>query len=38
MKVLLIFPKYPASFWSFKYVLRFISRKAAVPTPGLITV
>ena len=31
MKVLLIFPKYPASFWSFKYALRFISKKAAVP-------
>src|SRR5664280_2647221 len=38
MKVLLIVPKYPASFWSFKYALRFISRKAAVPLPGLITV
>ena len=38
MKVLLIFPKYPASFWSFKYALRFISKKAAVPPLGLITV
>ncbi|MGD0755681.1 MAG: cobalamin-dependent protein, partial [Bacteroidales bacterium] len=38
MKVLLIFPQYPASFWSFKYALRFISKKAAVPPLGLITV
>jgi radical SAM superfamily enzyme YgiQ (UPF0313 family) len=38
MKVLLIFPKYPASFWSFKYALDFISKKAAVPPLGLITV
>jgi radical SAM superfamily enzyme YgiQ (UPF0313 family) len=38
MKVLLVFPKYPASFWSFKYALRFISKKAAVPPLGLITV
>jgi radical SAM superfamily enzyme YgiQ (UPF0313 family) len=38
MKVLLIFPQCPASFWSFKYALRFISKKAAVPPLGLITV
>jgi radical SAM superfamily enzyme YgiQ (UPF0313 family) len=38
MKVLLVFPKYPDSFWSFKYALRFISKKAAVPPLGLITV
>jgi len=34
----LVFPQYPASFWSFKYALRFISKKAAVPPLGLITV
>jgi len=38
MKVLLVFPQYPASFWSFKYALRFISKKAAVPPLGLATV
>ena len=38
MNVLLIFQQYPASFWSFKYALRFISKKAAVPPLGLITV
>ena len=38
MNVLLVFPKYPDSFWSFKHALRFISKKAAVPPLGLITV
>ena len=38
MNVLLIFPQYPDSFWSFKHVMRFISKKAAVPPLGLITV
>lgn len=38
MKVLLIYPKYPDTYWSFKHVLKFISKKAAVPPLGLITV
>jgi radical SAM superfamily enzyme YgiQ (UPF0313 family) len=38
MNILLIYPKYPDTFWSFKHVLRFISRKAAFPPLGLITV
>ncbi len=38
MKVLLIYPQYPDSFWSFKYALRFISKKAGVPPLGLITI
>ncbi|MHC1776519.1 MAG: B12-binding domain-containing radical SAM protein [Lentimicrobium sp.] len=38
MKVLLVYPQYPDSFWSFKHALRFISKKAAVPPLGLITV
>jgi hypothetical protein len=38
MNVLLIYPQYPDSFWSFKHALRFISKKAAVPPLGLITV
>jgi radical SAM superfamily enzyme YgiQ (UPF0313 family) len=38
MNVLLIFPQYPDSFWSFKHALRFISKKAALPPLGLITV
>jgi len=38
MNALLVFPHYPDSFWSFRYALRFISKKAAVPPLGLITV
>lgn len=38
MKALLIYPKYPDTFWSFKHILKFISRKAAFPPLGLLTV
>jgi len=38
MKVLMIYPEYPATFWSFKYALTFIGRKAAFPPLGLLTV
>jgi radical SAM superfamily enzyme YgiQ (UPF0313 family) len=38
MKILLIYPHYPDSFWNFKHALRFISKKAAVPPLGLITI
>ena len=38
MNVLLIYPKCPDSFWSFSHALKFISKKAAVPPLGLITV
>ena len=34
----MIYPKCPDSFWSFKHALKFISKKAAVPPLGLITV
>jgi radical SAM superfamily enzyme YgiQ (UPF0313 family) len=38
MNILLVYPKYPDSFWSFTHVLRFISKKAAVPPLGLVTI
>ena len=38
MKILLIYPQYPDSFWSFRHALKFISKKAAMPPLGLITV
>ena len=38
MNILLVYPKCPDSFWSFNYALKFISKKAAVPPLGLITV
>ncbi|MCF8299069.1 MAG: B12-binding domain-containing radical SAM protein [Saprospiraceae bacterium] len=38
MKILLVHPHFPDSFWSFKHALRFISKKAALPPLGLLTV
>lgn len=38
MNILLVHPEYPATFWSFKHILRFISKKAAFPPLGLLTV
>ena len=38
MNVLLVYPKFPDTFWSFSYALRFIGKKAAFPPLGLITV
>ena len=38
MKALLVYPTFPETFWSFKSILKFISRKAAFPPLGLLTV
>ena len=38
MNALLVYPKYPDTFWSFKHVLNFVSKKAAFPPLGLMTV
>ncbi len=38
MKVLLVSPLTPDTFWSFKHVLRFVSKRAAFPPLGLLTV
>jgi radical SAM superfamily enzyme YgiQ (UPF0313 family) len=38
MKALLVYPSYPDTFWSLKYALRFISKKASHPPLGLLTV
>jgi radical SAM superfamily enzyme YgiQ (UPF0313 family) len=38
MKVLLLYPEFPDTFWSFKHALRFIRRKSAYPPLGLLTV
>lgn len=37
-KVLLVYPKYPDTFWSFKHVMKFISSKSAFPPLGLLTI
>ncbi len=38
MNVLLLYPEFPDTFWSFKHALRFIRKKAAHPPLGLLTV
>ncbi|HDR50096.1 MAG TPA: radical SAM protein, partial [Mariniphaga anaerophila] len=38
MKILLVYPEYPDTFWSFKYALKFISKKASNPPLGLLTI
>jgi radical SAM superfamily enzyme YgiQ (UPF0313 family) len=38
MKVLLVYPRSPDTFWSFKHVLPFVAKRAAFPPLGLLTV
>lgn len=38
LKILLVYPRHPDTFWSFGYSLKFISRKAVSPPIGLLTV
>lgn len=38
MNVILIYPEFPDTFWSFKHALRFIRKKASSPPLGLLTV
>ncbi|MFC2035987.1 B12-binding domain-containing radical SAM protein [Chloroflexota bacterium] len=38
MKVLLVYPEYPETFWSFNHALKFISKKASFPPLGLLTI
>jgi radical SAM superfamily enzyme YgiQ (UPF0313 family) len=38
VKILLLYPQHPPTFWSFKYALPFIGKKAAFPPLGLLTV
>ena len=38
MKILLVYPEYPETFWSYKYALKFIAKKASLPPLGLLTV
>ena len=38
MKVLLVYPEFPDTFWSFKHALKFVFKKATDPPLGLLTV
>lgn len=37
-KILLIYPEFPKTFWSFQYALKFISKKSGMSPLGLITI
>jgi len=38
MRALLVYPEHPATFWNFKYALRFVGKQANNPPLGLMTV
>lgn len=38
MKILLVYPSFSDTFWSFKHALKFIRKKASFPPLGLLTV
>ena len=38
MKILLVYPQYPDTFWSFRHALRIVAKRAAFPPLGLLTV
>jgi radical SAM superfamily enzyme YgiQ (UPF0313 family) len=38
MNILLVYPEFPDTFWSFKHALRFVRKKASSPPLGLITI
>lgn len=38
MNILLLYPKYPDTYWSFKHALKFISKKASNMPLGLMTI
>lgn len=37
MKILLVYPQYPDTFWSFKHAIKLIWKKASFPPLGLLT-
>jgi radical SAM superfamily enzyme YgiQ (UPF0313 family) len=38
MKITLVYPEFPDTFWSFKHALKFIRKKASSPPLGLLTI
>ncbi len=38
MNVLLVYPRFPPTYWSYEYALKFVRKKCALPPLGLITV
>lgn len=38
MNILLVYPRYPETFWSLRHALKFVSKKATDPPLGLLTI
>jgi radical SAM superfamily enzyme YgiQ (UPF0313 family) len=38
MNTLLVYPRFPDTFWSFKHAIKFINKKSAYPPLGLLTI
>ena len=38
MNILLVYPEFPDTFWSFKHALKFVNKKSGSPLLGLLTV
>ena len=38
LRILLVYPEFPDTFWSFKHALKFVRKKAGAPPLGLLTV
>ncbi len=38
MRVLLLYPRFPATFWSFHHALKFVGKSTSLPPLGLLTV
>jgi radical SAM superfamily enzyme YgiQ (UPF0313 family) len=38
MNILLVYPEFPDTFWSFKHALKFVHKKSGAPPLGLLTV
>jgi len=38
MNILLIYPEFPDTFWSFKHALKFVGKRAGLPPLGLLTI
>ncbi len=37
IKIRLVYPELPNTFWSFKYALPFVGKNSSMPPPGLLT-
>lgn len=38
MNILLVYPEFPDTFWSFKHALEFVGKRSALPPLGLLTI